>query len=98
MLKFFRVVSVLEGMSYLVILSVTIGVLSREFVFQLGMTHGVLFTAYLLLSLLVSNSKDWSVLIWLAIFLSSLIPFAFIPVELFLRKEESKAKVGVNLG
>lgn len=87
MLKVFRILSVLEGISYLVILSVTLGLISRDFVFMLGMAHGVLFVAYLALSLAVSNSKGWSLFAWLGLFAASLIPFAFIPVELVLRKQ-----------
>src|SRR5690606_35541985 len=87
MLSFFRTVSIIEGLSYLVILCVTLGVISRNYVFVLGMTHGVLFMVYLVASLLASNSRSWSVLVWLALLLAALVPFAFIPVELFLRRE-----------
>jgi len=91
MLKVFRVVSIAEGVSFLIILSVTLGIISRDFVFYLGLLHGVLFMTYLVLSLLVSNKKSWSILVWLALFLAAIIPFAFIVVELFLRKEAIKA-------
>jgi len=86
MLKAFRAISILEGLSYLLILSVTLGLLSREWVFSLGMAHGVLFLLYLILSLTVSNQKGWSILLWLQLFLASIVPFAFILVEFFLRK------------
>lgn len=89
MLKFFRFISALEGLSYLVILGVTIGLISRDFVFYLGMIHGVLFILYLLLSLQVSHRHKLPLIHWLLIFTASLIPFAFIPVELFLKKLES---------
>lgn len=87
MLKFFRMVSIVEGLSFLMILCVTFGIISRDFVFQLGMFHGVLFMVYLVLSLLVTDKKGWSILVWLTLFLASIIPFAFIIVELFLQKE-----------
>ena len=86
MLKIFRTISILEGLSYLVILSVTLNLISRDYVFSLGMAHGVLFMIYLVFSLLVSNQKNWSILIWSLLFLASLIPFAFILVEIYLRK------------
>ena len=86
MLKFFRAVSILEGLSYLAILSVTFGVISREFVSQIGMGHGVLFMLYLFLSMQVSEKQRWSLKISLPLFLASIVPFAFIAVELFLRK------------
>ncbi len=86
-MKLFRLVSIFEGFSYLLILSVTLGLISRDFVFQLGIGHGVLFIAYLILSLHASHKSGWSVIVWLLVFLASLVPFAFIAVELFIRKE-----------
>ncbi len=93
MLKMFRSISLLEGFSYLVILSVTIGVISREYVFILGMIHGGLFILYILLSLYTSYKQNWSIITWLLIFLASIIPFAFIGVELYLRKEINKQEI-----
>ncbi len=90
MLKMFRIVSLMEGMSYLLILCVTLGFLSRELVFPLGMAHGALFVSYFVLSLIASHKSAWSVLVWLGVLLAALIPFAFIPVELFLKKELRK--------
>ncbi len=87
MLKFFRFVSVIEGISYLVILSVTLEVISRQYVFPLGITHGLLFIVYLISSLMLSHKLKWSVVIWLLVFLASIIPFAFIPVEFYLKKK-----------
>jgi integral membrane protein len=54
---------------------------------MLGMTHGVLFMLYFVLSLAASHKQGWSVMTWLLVLLASLVPFAFIPVELFVRKE-----------
>ena len=95
-MKLFRLISLLEGISYLVILSVTLGFISRDFVSILGITHGVLFMLYFVMSLQVSHKQGWSVLVWLLVLMASLIPFAFIAVELFLRKEESKQVVSTE--
>ncbi len=89
-MKIFRIASLLEGLSYLAILSITLGFVSRELVFPVGMAHGVLFMAYMVLSLQVSHKQKWSMITWLLIFFASIIPFAFIPVEIFLRKEQKK--------
>ncbi len=86
-MKYFRLVSLLEGFSYLLILSVSLGFISRDFVFNLGMAHGVLFILYLALSLRVSHQKGWSVVVWMLVFLASIVPFAFLAVEAFMRKE-----------
>ncbi|MZR64410.1 DUF3817 domain-containing protein [Alcanivorax sp. DP30] len=87
-LNLFRAFSIAEGVSFLVILGVSLGLISRDHVFLIGMTHGVLFLVYMLLSLWVSNIRNWSVLVWFLIFLAAVVPFAFIGVELFLRREE----------
>ena len=98
MIKLFRIASGAEGISYLVILSVTLGLISRDYVFMLGMTHGVLFLLYMVLSLLVSNQKGWSVLKWLALFAAAVIPFAFVPVEWILRKEKLNSIPDASMG
>ena len=90
MLNLFRIVSLAEGLSLLVILSVTAGFISRDYVFVLGMTHGVIFMVYCVLSLLVSHRQGWSVITWLLSVLAGVIPFAFIAMELFLEKELRK--------
>lgn len=93
MLKFFRIASLLEGVSYLVILCVTLGFIDRAYVFNIGMTHGALFVLYFVLSLLASHKQGWSVVVWLLVLLAAFIPFAFIPVEMFLQKELRRSKV-----
>lgn len=95
MLKYFRIISVVEGLSFLAILCVTLGVISREFVSYLGMFHGVLFMLYIALSFVVAKKEGWSILSWIALFLASIVPFAFIIVELFLRKESTKQALSV---
>ncbi len=89
-LSVFRIISILEGLSYLAILSVTLEVLSREFVFQMGMTHGVLIMVYMVGSLIVAHKEDWSLKVWLGVFLASLIPMAFVAVELYLQKSVAR--------
>lgn len=89
-LSVFRIISILEGLSYLAILSVTLELLSREFVFQMGMTHGVLIMVYMVGSLMVAHKEDWSLKVWLGVFLASLIPMAFVAVELYLQKSVAR--------
>jgi integral membrane protein len=90
-LQMFRIASLLEGFSYLLILSVTLNILSRELVFPIGMAHGALFMLYFVLSLLASHKQGWSVLVWLLVLVAAVVPLAFIAVELFLQKELRKA-------
>jgi hypothetical protein len=49
-----------------------------------------LFILYIALSFVVVEKKGWSILSWIGLFLASIIPFAFIVIELFLRKESAK--------
>jgi len=93
MLKLFRAISLLEGASYLAILSVTLGFISRDFVSLLGMAHGVLFMLYLMISLAVSNKQQWSVVTLFLLFTASVVPFAFIAVEMFLSRQFAKQKL-----
>jgi len=90
MLKLFRAISLLEGISYLAILSVTLGFISRDFVSLLGMAHGVLFMLYLMISLAVSNKQQWSVVTLFLLFTASVVPLAFIGVEIFLSRQRAK--------
>ena len=96
MFNFFRIISVAEGLSYLTILSVTLGVISRDYIFNIGMFHGVLFILYIIVSLIVSDKKVWPILTWLALFVASVVPFAFIAVELYLRKAASKQEENIE--
>lgn len=89
MLSFFRLISFVEGLSYLLILSVTLGVLSRDFVSVLGMTHGVLFVVYIVALLATATVEKWSLLYTLLLFVASLVPFAFIAVEWHLKQQQS---------
>ena len=93
MLKIFRVASVCEGLSFLLILSVSVGIIPREFVYAIGMTHGVLFLLYVVLSLSVSHKQGWSVPVWILVFLASIVPFAFVAVEIFVQKELKKSEL-----
>ena len=90
MLTVFRTISILEGLSYLAILSVTAGLLSRDYVAILGMGHGVLFMLYVVVSLTVASQQQWSLTRWLPLLIASLVPLAFIPVELYLKQLTDK--------
>ncbi|MBU2870539.1 DUF3817 domain-containing protein [Colwellia sp. E2M01] len=96
-MKAFRLVSLLEGFSYLLILSVTLGFINREYVFAIGMAHGALFVSYIILSFYVAHKRSWSIFVWLLVFIASLIPFAFIAVELFIEKELKKVSSEHNI-
>lgn len=75
----------------------TFEIISRDYVFMLGMIHGVLFMLYAFMSLYVSHKEQWPIVIWQLIFLASIIPFAFIAVELYLRKHDQEIDIDDEL-
>jgi integral membrane protein len=90
MLALFRLTSLCEGISFLAILSVSLGLISRQYVYPIGMGHGILFMTYLVLSLVIAAKLKWSLKIWLPVFLASVVPFAFLAVEFYLRKSSTE--------
>jgi len=79
MLNVFRIVSYLEGISYLLLLFV--GVPLKYFggndvlVKSLGMPHGLLFISYVLLAFFIKPQYNWSNKDFLIILIASVIPF-----------------------
>ena len=90
MLKLFRSISLIEGTSYLLILCVSLGIISRDLVSVIGMGHGVLFVLYILLATFSAYKQGWSLATWLLLLLASVVPFAFLLVERFVQKELKK--------
>jgi integral membrane protein len=76
---FFRIVALLEGVSY--ILLMTIGLYFKyllnddTYVKLLGMPHGVLFILYILIAFLLRKQEQWSFINFVIILFASLIPF-----------------------
>jgi integral membrane protein len=76
---FFRIVALLEGVSY--ILLMTIGLYFKyllnddTYVKLLGMPHGVLFMLYILIAFLLRKQEQWSFINFIIILFASLIPF-----------------------
>ncbi len=79
MLNIFRIISYLEGISYLLLLFV--GVPLKYFggndilVKLLGMPHGLLFIGYVLLAFFIKPQFNWSNKDFLVILIASVIPF-----------------------
>ncbi|HEY9033501.1 MAG TPA: DUF3817 domain-containing protein [Pseudomonadales bacterium] len=90
MLTVFRWMSLVEGLSLLLLLGVAVPLKywfhQPQFVPWVGMTHGLLFLAYIVLSLLTSHRQRWSVLFWLLTVLCSVIPFAFVVLDIRLKR------------
>lgn len=79
MIQGFRIISYLEGISYLLILFVT---MPLKYLFEepqpnkiIGMAHGVLFLLYIVLAFLVKPEKKWSNKTLFIVLLCSILPF-----------------------
>ena len=79
MLNNFRIISLIEGLSFLVLLFVAMPLKYYwgypEAVSMVGMTHGLLFVAYLLLASVVGQRQGWSVGPTFLVVLAGTLPF-----------------------
>ena len=79
MKSLFRIVALLEGVSY--ILLMTLGLYFKyllnddTYVKLLGIPHGVLFMLYILIAFLLRKQEQWSFINFVIILFASLIPF-----------------------
>ncbi|MBX9808576.1 MAG: DUF3817 domain-containing protein [Flavobacteriaceae bacterium] len=94
MLRIFKNVAILEGISYLVLFANMLMIkpsnveLYKSLLYPIGMTHGILFIGYVLLTVLLKNSQEWNSKTSLIILGASLLPFATFYVEKkYLRNE-----------
>jgi integral membrane protein len=93
MLKIFKSVAILEGISYLVLFFNMLFIkpsnleLYTTLLYPIGMTHGILFMGYVLLTVLLIKSQEWNYKTSFIILGASLLPFATFYVEKkYLRK------------
>lgn len=90
MLKSFRLLSLIEGLSLITLLFIAMPAryhFGIDFVWPVGMAHGLLWMAYVALSLAVSHARRWSVLMWLLALLCSVIPFGFVLLDRRLQRD-----------
>ena len=79
MKNIFRIVALLEGISY--ILLMTFGLYYKYqlnndiYVKLLGMPHGILFILYIVLAFLLRKQENWNFIEFAIILFASLIPF-----------------------
>lgn len=83
--KIFRWISILEAISFLLLLFVAMPLKYiwdiPEYVRIVGMAHGILFILYLFGGYWMFEKLGWSVKILLIVFLSSILPFGPFVVE-----------------
>lgn len=87
MLKVFKATAILEGISYLVLIVNMLFIKSNNLELYhvilkpLGMIHGFLFIAYIILALLLRKTQAWSWATLGIILAASLIPFGTFYIE-----------------
>lgn len=76
---FFRIISFLEGLSYLLLLFIAVPIKyfgqDEQYVKMLGMPHGLLFVAYLVLAYLIKDDMNWKGKSLFQVMIASIIPF-----------------------
>jgi integral membrane protein len=79
MKKIFRVIAFLEGVSYILLMSVGLyfkyQLADPSYVKLLGMPHGLLFISYLILAFLIKDGEQWKNKDFGIILLASILPF-----------------------
>ena len=78
-LNIFRIVALLEGVSYILLLFIATPIKyllnDPQYVKLLGMPHGILFVAYVALAVLFKKEFLWNNKTFLIVLIASLIPF-----------------------
>jgi integral membrane protein len=85
LLPVFRITALLEGVSYLLLLFIASPIKwfleDPQYVKMLGMPHGVLFMAYVVLAILISADMKWSTKTMWIVLIASVIPFGTFYIE-----------------
>ena len=89
----FRIIGFLEGISYLLLLGIGVPLKylfeNKSWVTALGMPHGLLFVAYLILAFLIKDQQQWNTKTFFIVCLASVIPFGTFYVDRkFLSKKQ----------
>lgn len=79
MLNLFRIIALLEGLSYILLLFIATPIKyikdDPTYVKLLGMPHGLLFIAYIVLAIIISKKMNWNNNVLGQVLLASIIPF-----------------------
>ena len=79
MKNIFRIIALLEGVSYLLLLFIAVPIkylYNNEFYVKfLGMPHGILFILYILIAYKIKKSMRWNISTFMIVIIASLIPF-----------------------
>ncbi len=84
-MKLFRIIALLEGLSYILLLFVAVPLKyslgDPTYVKLLGMPHGILFVAYLGFAFYFKQEENWSMKTFIIILSGSVMPFGTFYVD-----------------
>ncbi|OUR91965.1 hypothetical protein A9Q87_09190 [Flavobacteriales bacterium 34_180_T64] len=79
LINIFRITALLEGVSYILLLFIATPIKyfmeEPKYVKILGMPHGLLFIAYIILAIIIGTELKWSTKTLWIVLLASIIPF-----------------------
>ncbi|MDP5027504.1 MAG: DUF3817 domain-containing protein [Flavobacterium sp.] len=85
MIKSFRTIALLEGLSLLALLffAMPMKYIAENpiYVKNIGMAHGLLFILYIAFAILIKNEQKWNFKTFLIVCLASVIPFGTFYIE-----------------
>lgn len=85
MVSIFRLIALLEGISYILLLFIAVPIKylgdDPQYVKLLGMPHGLLFVAYIVLAIWLRPDFKWNTKTFGIVLLASIIPFGTFYVE-----------------
>ena len=85
MKNIFRIVSILEGVSYLLLLFIATPIKYLQgddsYVKMLGMPHGILFMLYVVLAIVIKKEMNWNNKTLGMVLIASVIPFGTFYVD-----------------
>lgn len=85
LINLFRITAFLEGVSYILLLGIAVPIKyaldDPTYVKLLGMPHGILFIAYIILAIMLSSELKWNNKILFYVLVASIIPFGTFYVD-----------------
>jgi len=85
MRKTFRLVALLEGGSYILLLFIAVPIKywggDEQWVKLLGMPHGILFVSYVIFAFLIKENENWGMKDLGIVLLASILPFGTFYVD-----------------
>ncbi|WP_417854588.1 DUF3817 domain-containing protein [Xanthomarina gelatinilytica] len=93
LLNIFRLVALLEGISYILLLFIAVPIKyfgnDPQYVKMLGMPHGLLFVAYIILAIVLGSKLKWKSKSLMFVLAASIIPFGTFYIDKVYLKQVS---------